>query len=70
MQSLWLLKLDWDDPLPLNQARHWHQIYSDLPTISSYRIPRWLKVKATSQNLELHGVTDASKREYSAVLYQ
>ncbi|XP_046402966.1 uncharacterized protein LOC124168742 [Ischnura elegans] len=41
LQKLWLLKIDWDEPLPRTEAEQWETFYSDLPQISSIKLPRW-----------------------------
>ncbi|XP_076679541.1 uncharacterized protein LOC143374875 [Andrena cerasifolii] len=69
VQSLWLLKLGWDEPLPLNLTETWERYYNGLGALSSLRIPRWLAVRKDSGFYELHGFADASITAYAAVIY-
>ncbi|XP_046388265.1 uncharacterized protein LOC124157511 [Ischnura elegans] len=69
LQKLWLLKIDWDEPLPRTEAEQWETCYSDLPQITNIKVPRRLGYSATMNVIELHGFADASKSAYGAVLY-
>ena len=69
MQSLWLLNLDWDTPLPPTEAGYWMQFLDELPELNRIAVPRWLGVQQTPQFRELHGFADASERAYAAVVY-
>ena len=69
MQSLWLLKLDWDEALPEDVVCKWSTWIKELPCASIIRIPRWTGFTHQTQVIELHGFADASKLTYSAVLY-
>ncbi|XP_024889273.1 uncharacterized protein LOC112465780 [Temnothorax curvispinosus] len=68
-QSTWLLGIDWDEPLPEEDARNWREFQSDLPSLEAIRVPRWLASGAEDCRLELHGFADASERAYAAVVY-
>ena len=65
-QSLWKLKLDWDEELPSEILRDWIKIKSELPNIELIRIPRWI---CHSENIIIHGFSDASEKSYGAVIY-
>ena len=69
MQSLWLLKLAWDDPLPEKEPHSWVRSYSDLLNISNFRVSRWYRLRSSSRDVELYGFADASERAYAAVVY-
>ena len=69
MQSLWLLHLEWDSPLPPSDAEYWMRFLSELPTLNRIIIPHWLGLQPTSQQRELHGFADASERAYAAAIY-
>ena len=69
VQSLWLIKLGWDEPLPLNLTETWERYYNGLGALSSLRIPRWLAVRTESGFYELYGFADASFQAYAAVIY-
>ncbi|XP_029155196.1 uncharacterized protein LOC114928280 [Nylanderia fulva] len=68
IQSTWLLGLDWDAPLPCDEARRWLRFQSELPALEKVIVPRWLG-GVTESMLEIHGFADASERAYSAVIY-
>ncbi|XP_076301466.1 uncharacterized protein LOC143219348 [Lasioglossum baleicum] len=69
MQSLWLLKVDWDTPLPEKEEVMWQQFQQQLPALQTIRVPRWLGTNSATQPLEIHGFADASERAYAAVVY-
>ncbi|XP_076659893.1 uncharacterized protein LOC143363181 [Halictus rubicundus] len=69
MQSLWLLKIDWDSPLPDKEELIWQKFQQQLPALRAVRIPRWFGINRSTQTLEIHGFADASERAYAAVVY-
>ncbi|XP_076686078.1 uncharacterized protein LOC143378149, partial [Andrena cerasifolii] len=69
LQSLWLLKIDWDTTLPPAAGREWTQYVADLPSLAEVRVPRWLGLHPRVKHLELHGFADASERAFAAVVY-
>ena len=69
LQSLWLLKVDWDDPLPETVESRWSTWIKELPQVSKIRIPRWTGFTLLTRVVELHGFADASKSAFGAVLY-
>ncbi|XP_076660820.1 uncharacterized protein LOC143364269 [Halictus rubicundus] len=69
MQSLWLLKVDWDAPLPDKEDLLWQKFQQQLPTLQTVSVPRWLGICGPNQALEIHGFADASERAYAAVVY-
>ncbi|XP_068158453.1 uncharacterized protein [Drosophila tropicalis] len=66
-QQLWLLDLGWDDKLPKQLADNWLKWRADLDILQHIQIPR-LVVNDTD-NIELHGFSDASTKAYAAVVY-
>ncbi|XP_045541542.1 uncharacterized protein LOC123723046 [Papilio machaon] len=68
MQKLWLLKLSWDDPLPIEIIKSWQIIADSLPLLSSLRIPR-LVLCNSYDSIDLHIFCDASQSAYGACLY-
>ncbi|XP_046869246.1 uncharacterized protein LOC124461830 [Drosophila willistoni] len=66
-QQLWLLDLGWDDKLPKQLADTWLKWRADLDMLQHIQIPR-LVVNDTD-NIELHGFSDASTKAYAAVVY-
>ncbi|XP_029159092.1 uncharacterized protein LOC114931277 [Nylanderia fulva] len=53
IQSTWLLDLDWDASLPIDEERRWLQFQSELPALENLLVPRWLGGLADSQR-EIH----------------
>ncbi|GFS82433.1 uncharacterized protein TNCV_839951 [Trichonephila clavipes] len=66
-QQLWLLKLDWDSPLPEELATKWKTFQKEFEQVCSIHIPRW--IHTTSQQITLHGFCDASELAYASVIY-
>ncbi|GFU67324.1 DUF1758 domain-containing protein [Trichonephila clavipes] len=64
-QQLWLLKLDWDSPLPEELATKWKTFQKEFEQVCSIHIPRW--IHTTSQQITLHGFCDASELAYASV---
>ena len=61
MQSLWILKVSWDEELSLDISNRWQTWLQDLHSISLIKIPRWSGYTPQSELLEIHGFADASK---------
>lgn len=69
-QKIWLAKIGWDDKLPEDIAAEWNRYITLIKSISSVNIPRWTGFMPTSsQSIQLHGFSDASKAAYAAVVY-
>ncbi|GFR28676.1 uncharacterized protein TNCT_318141 [Trichonephila clavata] len=67
LQSLWQLKLDWNDPLPSNLVSYWKSFIDALESINCLNIPRYcLQDKSIRK---LHGFYDSSEKAYGAALY-
>ncbi|XP_044005614.1 uncharacterized protein LOC122850549 [Aphidius gifuensis] len=66
MQSLWKIKLDWDEQIPENLLGPWRDFISQLSHLSEIKIPRWLNITPTVTSMEIHGFGDAS---IGAVVY-
>ncbi|XP_025266573.1 uncharacterized protein LOC112638676 [Camponotus floridanus] len=69
IQSAWLKRLDWDSPLPAEDAQSWQRLLSELHLLEHLRIRRWLGVIRQDPTVEIHGFADASERGYAAVAY-
>ena len=69
MQSLWILKVSWDEELPLDISNRWQTWLQDLHSISLIKIPRWSGYTPQCEFLDIHGFADASKFAYGAVVY-
>ncbi|GFR16265.1 uncharacterized protein TNCT_620631 [Trichonephila clavata] len=68
LQSLWQLKLDWNDPLPSTLVSYWKSFIYALESINSLNIPRYC-LQDKSIRTELHGFYDSSEKAYGAALY-
>ncbi|GFT77395.1 uncharacterized protein TNCV_106711 [Trichonephila clavipes] len=66
-QQLWLLKLDWDSPLPEALATKWKTLQKEFEQVCSIHIPRW--VQTSRQQITLHGFCGASELAYASVIY-
>lgn len=67
-QSLWKLKLEWEDPLPTNLAHRWDEMREQMQQLKEIRIDRWIgSVRGSA--VELHGFCDASLDAYGAVVF-
>ncbi|XP_018308523.1 uncharacterized protein [Mycetomoellerius zeteki] len=68
MQELWLLKINWDESIPMELNTTWKEYESQLKQLDDVKIPR----KILTENLvyiELHGFADASQQAYGACVY-
>ncbi|CAK1594516.1 unnamed protein product [Parnassius mnemosyne] len=68
IQKLWLLGVCWDEELTTEVITEWSTYREELSLLTKVQVPRWLGT-SSSDDLELHGFSDASKAAYSAVVY-
>ncbi|GFU40131.1 DUF5641 domain-containing protein [Trichonephila clavipes] len=66
LHKLWVLKLEWDEPLSNPIAKEWNDFVSILPVIQNIHVPRLVIGKG---RIIIHGFADASTAAYGAVLY-
>jgi hypothetical protein len=69
LQQLWLLKVNWDEPLHTEFREQWHRLQNNLCSIQSIQIDRLVISKYQLKEIELHGFSDASEGAYGACLY-
>lgn len=69
LQSLWLEKLDWDDPLSPQLTQKWKQFQRSLTNLSELTIPRWIGLSIPLTNIQIHGFSNASQLALSSVIY-
>ena len=70
IQSLWKLKVDWDDKIPKGILQRYQQWLSALHHIKEISISRWFSVDVGKKSdIELHIYSDASSSAYGAVAY-
>ncbi|XP_046141252.1 uncharacterized protein LOC123987702 [Osmia bicornis bicornis] len=68
MQDLWILKCDWDSPLPAEARERWIDYCRSLSSLPTLTISRWFGSPSESAG-QIHGFSDASSRAYAAVIY-
>lgn len=68
LQKLWLLKLDWDEPVPDDVTRTWRQFVNKLSLLDNVRVPRGVMCNNPVRK-ELHVFTDASQLAYGSCAY-
>ena len=54
MQSLWILKVSWDEELSLDISNCWQTWLQDLHSISLIKIPRWSGFTPHYELIEVH----------------
>ena len=69
MQSLWLLKIGWDENLPPDITESWNVWHNQLPELNRLKLPRWSQFSPDAEFVEIHGFADVSKQAYAAVIY-
>ncbi|XP_018302670.1 uncharacterized protein [Mycetomoellerius zeteki] len=69
IQELWLLRIQWDSPLPPELQDQWSAFKQQLLTLNNFNIPRWLNTSSTVLSIQLHGFSDASQLAMAAVVY-
>lgn len=68
MQELWLLRIDWDESVPMNLDTKWRDYERQLGCLNDLEIPRKIVVD-DAKLTELHGFADASQQAYGACVY-
>ncbi|XP_047534361.1 uncharacterized protein LOC125069000 [Vanessa atalanta] len=68
MQELWLRKVDWDEPVPLDLKRTWDELKIDLVVLESVKISRFVLCNSPD-TVEMHSFSDASISAYGACVY-
>jgi len=69
IQKLWLLKLDWDETVPVEIETRWRNYEAQLALLITLRIPRKVIMQSSPHTVEMHGFCDASMDAYGAVVY-
>ncbi|XP_050296340.1 uncharacterized protein LOC126736152 [Anthonomus grandis grandis] len=68
LQKLWLLKLSWDDEIPIELRNDWLRFKSEMLEFNSLLIPRFVSCE-NPKRMELHGFSDASQNAFGACVY-
>ena len=69
MQSIWRLKIEWDDQLPAEMQNSWRELFTDLRELETIQFPRCVKPPDAEGEPELHVFGDASSVAYGAAAY-
>lgn len=69
MQTMWALKLGWDESLPQHIHQAWTKFRSELSLIEHLQIPRPVIQHQLQSTISLHGFCDASASAYGACIY-
>ncbi|XP_015118964.1 uncharacterized protein LOC107042432 [Diachasma alloeum] len=69
IQELWLLKIGWDDPLPMSHIKRWNEFREEFTQLGQIQIPRWLQTSSTSSSIQIHRLADASNLAMGAAVY-
>lgn len=70
LQSVWKIKLDWDQPVPDQLAQEWISFVAKLSVLHQLQIPRCIfSSTSDSDKVSLCGFSDASEKAFGACLY-
>ena len=70
LQSMWRLKIGWDDKLPPLQAEYWEKWLKTLFNINQFHVPRFYNnLHKDVVAYEVHIFSDASELAYGVVAY-
>ncbi|XP_075170111.1 uncharacterized protein LOC142242417 [Haematobia irritans] len=68
MQDMWILKLNWDESLPINMYNKWIEYREKWKDVEAIAVPRFV-LAAKFCRIGMHGFADASKRAYGCCMY-
>ena len=68
-QTLWQLKLGWDELVPDHLKEQHIRWREELPLLSAIQVPRYYFREQPPLTVQLHGFCDASQKAYAAVIY-
>ena len=71
MQSIWMLRLKWDEEVPAHIKQEFWSWVDQLHRLSDIKVPRWYEsgLEGEPTSIQLHVFCDASTRAYGAVGY-
>ncbi len=70
LQSVWELKVDWDEEVPESIIKEWSLWHSQLKSFTQVHIPRcYLPKEAEIVSIQLYGFSDPSPAAYASVVY-
>ncbi len=68
LQKFWVMKLDWDSPLPTQLQNEFSLMYNQLDQLNHVNIPRWYYAD-NIQSIQFHAFCDSSEKAYGCVVY-
>ncbi|KAG8194789.1 hypothetical protein JTE90_017230 [Oedothorax gibbosus] len=69
LQKLWLLGVNWDDPLPCDILNTWNKIVSETSEMIDFPIPRKYFTEKNCSDISIHIFCDASLAAYGSCCY-
>ena len=69
LRKTWLLKLEWDDPLPSSHREDWIKFFKDLFLLENMDIPRCLRPRGVDGKPWLIILSDGSELAYGCAAY-
>lgn len=71
LQDIWKLKLEWDEPVPVDVLTRWRRWCAELRVLEELTVRRnhLARPPNTYRSIQLHAFADASKDGFGAVLY-
>ena len=69
LQELWLVGVDWDQPIPDSIMQQWNRWTATLECLKNCKVPRALTLSNEIKNIELHAFCDASTLGFGSVVY-
>jgi hypothetical protein len=69
LQELWLVGVDWDQPIPNSIMQQWNQWTETLNCLKNFKVPRALTLSNEIKNIQLHAFCDASTLGFGSVVY-
>jgi hypothetical protein len=69
LQELWLIGVDWDQPIPDSILQQWNRLAATLRSLENFKVPRALTLSNDIKNIQLHAFCDASTLGFGSVAY-
>nr|CAH0103284.1 unnamed protein product [Daphnia galeata] len=68
-KELWLVGLDWYQPIPDTIMQQWNRRTATLNTLKDFKVPRALTLSNEIKNIQLHAFCDASTLGFGSFIY-
>lgn len=69
VQNLWARRVQWDESVPMDIYKAWHQIRTQLKVLNTLEIPRLIMLESSNLQVQVHGFCHASEKAYGACIY-